>query len=181
MAFVGLALQSIKTLISLQGFFLTVSPETIQTVAKHAHENNKIFLMNLSAPFLCEFYKEPMLAALPYVDILFGNEIEAAAFAKHNNLQSTDLKEIALEISNMDKINTKRKRIVIITQGVDPVLLAMEGTVTEYPAHKISDDKIVDTNGAGDAFVGGILYYFVVTYLEKKIKTVGLIFYICFL
>lgn len=30
--------------------------------------------MNLSAPFLCEFFSEPMTKALPYVDILFGNE-----------------------------------------------------------------------------------------------------------
>ena len=30
--------------------------------------------MNLSAPFLCQFFKEPMMAAMPFVDILFGNE-----------------------------------------------------------------------------------------------------------
>jgi adenosine kinase len=30
--------------------------------------------MNLSAPFLCQFFKDPMLQTLPYVDVLFGNE-----------------------------------------------------------------------------------------------------------
>ena len=30
--------------------------------------------MNLSAPFLCQFFKEPMMNAMPYVDLLFGNE-----------------------------------------------------------------------------------------------------------
>jgi sugar/nucleoside kinase (ribokinase family) len=41
----------------MAGFFLTVSPQTIQLVAQHAAENNKWFIMNLSAPFLCQFFK----------------------------------------------------------------------------------------------------------------------------
>lgn len=57
-----------------QGFFLTVSPESILKVAKHASENNKIFCMNLSAPFISQFFKEPLMKVMPYVDILFGNE-----------------------------------------------------------------------------------------------------------
>lgn len=138
-----------------QGFFLTVSPESIQTMAKHAYENNKIFMMNLSAPFLCEFFQKPMLAAFPYVDILFGNETEADAFAKANNFNTTDRKQIALKISEMEKINDKRKRIVVITQGAEAVLLVKDGAVTEYPVVKLPEEKVVDTNAAGDAFVGG--------------------------
>lgn len=57
-----------------QGFFLTVSPESILKVAKHASDNNKIFCMNLSAPFISQFFKEPLMEVMPYVDILFGNE-----------------------------------------------------------------------------------------------------------
>lgn len=30
-----------------------------------------------------------------------------------------------------------------------------DGVVTEFPVHLIPAEKIVDTNGAGDAFVGG--------------------------
>lgn len=111
--------------------------------------------MNLSAPFLCEFFKKPMRAALPYVDVLFGNETEAETFAKANDLETTDIKEIALKISNMEKINNKRKRVVIITQGANPVLLAKDNAITEYPVVKLPEEKVVDTNGAGDAFVGG--------------------------
>lgn len=139
----------------LQGFFLTVSPETIQEVAKHAHNNGKTFMMNLSAPFLCEFYKEPMMAAFPYVDIIFGNETEAEAFSKANNLGTMNRKEIALKMSEMPKINDKRKRIVIITQGADSVILAKDNTITEFPVVHLSEENVVDTNGAGDAFVGG--------------------------
>lgn len=143
--------------IYISGFFLTVSPESIQTVAKCAYENDKMFMMNLSAPFLCQIFRKPMLAALPYVDILFGNETEADAFANANDFNITDRKQIALKISEMNKINNKRKRIVVITQGTEAVLLAKDGTVTEYPVVKLPEEKVIDTNGAGDAFVGGFL------------------------
>lgn len=66
----------------IAGFFLTVSPPTIMRVARHAAEHNKVFAMNLSAPFLVEFFKEPMMAALPHCDYLFGNESEAAKFGE---------------------------------------------------------------------------------------------------
>ena len=36
------------------GFFITASPDSILTVAKYAAENNKIYCMNLSAPFISE-------------------------------------------------------------------------------------------------------------------------------
>ncbi|XP_026110817.1 adenosine kinase-like [Carassius auratus] len=71
----------------LKGFFLTVSLESILKVAKHASENNKIFCINLSAPFICEFFKEALMKVMPYVDILFGNETEAAVFAQEQGFE----------------------------------------------------------------------------------------------
>lgn len=56
------------------GFFLTASSETVQSVARHALTSNAPFLMNLSAPFLAQFYKKELMEALPYADIVFGNE-----------------------------------------------------------------------------------------------------------
>lgn len=44
-------------------------------VAKHASDNNKIFCLNLSAPFISAFFKEPLMKVMPFVDILFGNEM----------------------------------------------------------------------------------------------------------
>ena len=75
----------------IAGFFLTVSPESIMLVAEHAAANNKVklvqlypscviiafrssfiwdmhvqvFMMNLSAPFICEFFKDVQENALP--------------------------------------------------------------------------------------------------------------------
>lgn len=122
----------------ISGFFLTVSPETIQFVAKHAYENNKPFLMNLSAPFLAQFFKQPLTEALEYVDILFGNELEAEAFAKEFDLGTTDIREIALKLAEWPKVGSKKKRIAVITQGSNPVLLVQNGTIEEFPGIYLS-------------------------------------------
>jgi adenosine kinase len=66
-----------------QGFFVTVSVDTILAAAELAVQHNKVFMMNLSAPFLIDFFWDGKFEKLlPYVDVLFGNESEAAALAK---------------------------------------------------------------------------------------------------
>eukprot|EP00996_Jenningsia_fusiforme_P000694 NODE_1627_length_1465_cov_63.043785_g1469_i0.p1 GENE.NODE_1627_length_1465_cov_63.043785_g1469_i0~~NODE_1627_length_1465_cov_63.043785_g1469_i0.p1 ORF type:complete len:341 (+),score=91.14 NODE_1627_length_1465_cov_63.043785_g1469_i0:76-1098(+) len=141
----------------ISGFFLTVSVPSILRVGKHAGEENKTFCMNLSAPFVIEFFGSQLHEALPYVDILFSNEDEARQFAKSNNIESTDVKEIAQKVVSLPKINSKQGRIVVFTQGKDPTVVATAAGVTEYPVPPVPADKIIDTNGAGDAFVGGFL------------------------
>merc|ERR1712107_620159 len=84
------------------------------------------------------------------------------------NLGTTDVKKIALAISMLPKENGSKGRTVIITQGSDPVVCAENGTVVEFPAEKLPASKIVDTNGAGDAFVGGFLAQYV---LGKDLRT----------
>ncbi|WP_218726450.1 aminoimidazole riboside kinase, partial [Enterobacter chuandaensis] len=46
-------------------------------------------------------------------------------------------------------------RLVLVTQGKEGVIAWHEGTVKHYPATPV---KCVDTTGAGDAFVAGLLY-----------------------
>lgn len=43
--------------------------------------------MNLSAPFLCQFFKEQMDSVLPYTDYVIGNESEALAYAESHDLK----------------------------------------------------------------------------------------------
>ena len=140
----------------ISGFFLTVSPESMLTVAEHAADNDKVFMTNLSAPFLSRFYKEPQMKVMPYVDILFGNETEAEAFSENQGFGTSDRKEIALKAAALPKVS-KRPRVVIITQGKDPVIKVENGTITEHTVPTVLPENIVDTNGAGDAFVGGFL------------------------
>jgi len=139
------------------GFFQTVSPDTVIHIGKHAAETKKIFTTNLSAPFLLQV--PPFLAAIqntiPYTDILFGNEAEAATFAEAHGWEEKSVADIALKIAAMPKENADRPRMVVFTQGAEATVVAVDGKVTEYPIIKCP--KLVDTNGAGDAFVGGFL------------------------
>ena len=65
------------------GFFLTVCFEAQLLLAKHVHASvGKLFTFNLSAPFLATRCKDELKQIMPYVDILFGNEAEALAFAE---------------------------------------------------------------------------------------------------
>ncbi|RZC35806.1 adenosine kinase [Asbolus verrucosus] len=145
----------------VSGFFLTVSPSSILDVAKHALAYNRPFIMNLSAPFISQLYKEPLMQTMPYIDVLFGNETEADMFAKEQSFGTKDLKEIALKICNLPKQNENRPRVCVITTGHNPVILAREGKITEFPVNVIPKEKIVDTNGAGDAFAGGFLSQYI--------------------
>ncbi|XP_021893377.1 adenosine kinase 2 [Carica papaya] len=143
--------------IYIAGFFLTVSPESIQLVAEHAAKNNKVFTMNLSAPFICEFFKDAQEKALPYMDFVFGNETEARTFSRVHGWETDDIEEIALKISQWPKASGTYKRTTLITQGADPVVVAEDGKVKKFPVIPLPKEKLVDTNGAGDAFVGGFL------------------------
>lgn len=61
----------------------------------------------------------------------------------------------------MPKQNENRSRVCIITTGDNPIILAKDGEVKEYPVVSLTDEQLVDTNGAGDAFAGGFLAQFV--------------------
>lgn len=139
------------------GFFLT-PPEGAKCMAKigqYAADNNKIYCMNLSAPFLCQFFKSQMLQVMPFCDFVFGNETEAAAFAENNNIDSESITDIAQHIAKLPKTNS-RPRVVVITQGSEQTVAAdSDGNVSIFPVEKVA--SLIDTNGAGDAFVAGFL------------------------
>ena len=147
------------------GFFLTVSLESLVYVAEQTLQGDKLFALNLSAPFIIDFFTEQLNTAVEYADYLFGNEIEAETYAKKFNLEfinstdgTIDLKQVAQHIANLPKKNSSRPRTVIFTQGNKSTIVAIGNgtTVTEYPIVDLLDStQIVDTNGAGDAFVGG--------------------------
>jgi len=139
------------------GFFLTVSPETLLAVGEHCAANDKRLLTNLSAPFLIDFFWDgKMSEVLKYADVVFGNEDEAATLGKKLNW-GTDLLEVAKKLADYPKVNTKVQRIVVFTQGAKQTIVCHDGKVQTYVPLPCKPEEIVDTNGAGDSFVGGFL------------------------
>ena len=118
--------------------------------------SQQVFMFNLSAPFLIDFFTEPLKSVLPYADIVIGNEHEGAAIGK-KLFDTEDLKEVATKIGQLEKTNSKRERIVIITNGDKPVIVYQNGQITEYETNPLDSKDIVDSNGAGDCFAGGFL------------------------
>jgi adenosine kinase len=66
----------------IEGYFLTHGSESAMEVAKAASSRGKTVVLNLSAPFIPQFFKVQLEELLPHVDVLIGNESEAAAYAE---------------------------------------------------------------------------------------------------
>jgi len=157
---VGAVLAEAKVVYSA-GFFLTSGgPECTQFLGEHCVANGKRYCLNLSAPFLMQFFMPQFEATLPYVDILFGNETEAAALGEARGW-GTDPSAVALKAAAMPKASGAFARMVVVTQGAASTLVALNGAVTSYAVPAVPKESIVDTNGAGDAFVGGFLAEYV--------------------
>lgn len=108
------------------------------------------------------FELDNVLATLEHADYLFANEDEAAAFGKARGMEGASLQDIAKDIARFKKSNSN-PRIAIVTNGAKPIIVARslpgseEVELREYPVGALPSDKIVDTNGAGDSFVGAFL------------------------
>ncbi|WPH03524.1 Hypothetical protein R9X50_00640400 [Acrodontium crateriforme] len=152
------------------GYHLTVCVPAILALAEEAAKENKPFALSLAAPFIPQFFKEPLDQTAPYWDYVIGNETEAIAYADGHDLDTHDIPTIAKALANLPKKNTQRKRVAIITQGTDPTLIAVQGEdeVKSFPVRAIDKSEIVDTNGAGDAFAGG---FFAGVVKGEKIET----------
>lgn len=157
----------------IAGFFLTVSPQSASAVGEHVSRNpEKTFCMNLSAPFLLQVpeYWDRFCAIQPYVDVYFGNEAEACALAQRLGLVSGEVEtltraqliETAVALATKTPKITARPRTVVFTCGAEPTVLVIGDrqriwSITEYGVIPCPENEMVDTNGAGDAFVGGFL------------------------
>lgn len=136
------------------GFHLTVSPDAICKLGKHAQETGKPFVLNLSAPFIPQFFKSALEQVLPYTTYVIANESEAASYAESFGLTCAkdDSETIARHI-----VGESSQRTVIFTHGLQPTIVVSKQGTKSVPVKPIPNEKIVDTNGAGDAFAGGFL------------------------
>ncbi|KAK1283406.1 Adenosine kinase 2 [Acorus calamus] len=104
----------------------------VEYIAGGATQNSikvaQIFMMNLSTPFICEFFRDALEKVLPYMDFVFGNETEARTFSKVHGWETENVEEIALKISEWPTVSA-RKRITVITQGADPVVVTEDGKI----------------------------------------------------
>ncbi|KAF9469651.1 adenosine kinase [Collybia nuda] len=145
----------------VEGFFLTHGVACVLELGQKAATAGKTFVLNLSAPFIPQFFGSQLQQVMPYCDIIIANEAEAESWASANGLSDPrDLPAVAKEIAGLPKSNNSRPRIVIFTQGAKHTVLVTSDDLENprtYGVNALRDEEIVDTNGAGDAFAGGFL------------------------
>jgi adenosine kinase len=73
-------------------------------VAEHAASENKLFSLNLSAPFISLLFTDRLDKVLPYVDLLFANEQEVEAYAQAHKWETKDVVEIAKKLEKLEKV-----------------------------------------------------------------------------
>ncbi len=122
-------------------------------LAKEAAKENKIYVLSLSAPFIPQFFKTQVDETAPYWDYVIGNETEARSWAGvHDECKDKeDVKAIATYLAELPKENKERKRVVVVTQGTEETLLAVQGEkeVRTFKVREIRSQEICDTTGAG--------------------------------
>ena len=136
------------------GYHLTVCVPAVLALAEEAAQGDKVFAMGLGAPFVPQFFREPLDKCTPYCDYLLMNETEAVAWAADRGLdpaEAKDVGKIARRIAETEKVNKKRKRVVVVTQGTEETIVAVQGetALRTFPVREISKEEICDTNGAG--------------------------------
>ena len=142
---------------------MDANKEAFTKICNYATENDKPLGVNLSAVFIIDVYLEDIKNLLKHFDYLFCNEDEASQLAEKMNLERSDRQGIAKMVASWEKANTKRPRVVIMTQGPEPAIVATspgngaEATCELVSVDPVAKEKIVDTNGCGDSFVGAFI------------------------
>ena len=87
--------------------------------------------------------KEQIQKVFSYCDIIVGNSDEALAVAQSFQLNVTDLHDIARMLAELPKVNTMRKRIVMITQQELPVIVC-SGILMKYRHKRLQTTWILN-------------------------------------
>lgn len=102
--------------------------------------------------------KEQMRAVLPYADIIKISDEETELITGHSDPRAAAMRLIENEI-----------KIAAVTLGKDGVLIATKEGFETVPGFRVD---ALDTTGAGDAFLGALLYSIV--NLDEKPKSISL-------
>lgn len=152
---------AVASIIYITGFFFAVSPESVmKLLITAAPSQRRQVIFNLSASFVCSrFDSESFNTVFGKIDVLIGNSDEFSELISIHPPDSDCNDKTPLEAGIIKLTNRFPNLCVIITQGSEPILLKVpdKDNVEVIPVPKIPSEEIVDTNGAGDAFVGGLL------------------------
>lgn len=121
---------------------------TIDAIAHGADKYDVRFVLNL-APFA-----RVSLDTLSVANPLIVNVVEAEGTLDHLYAGKRHLIQSLKSAKNAAELLSKTSRSAIVTLGSGGCVVCENGVVTHIPAEKV--ESVVDTTGAGDAFVGAV-------------------------
>lgn len=143
----------------VEGYFIVERYEIVKNLIKKFKEAGKVVIFTLSAVFLLQAHYDKVIEIANQSDLVFCNieEAEAMAGEKGQTMQET------LEKAHK-KLEKNDDRVMVVTAGSKGVLaskynyeMGQLDFVIQCFAKFIKNEEIVDTNGAGDAFLGGFV------------------------
>ena len=131
--------------IYLPGYSLNASPqrEAVLHAARLGHEQQSRVVCDPGASNLIREHPEVFQEAVDRSDIICANFDETRVLAGR-----VEVNRYAAQLSQKGKL-------VVVKKGREGCLLASEGQIARIPGERT---RTVDTTGAGDAFLGALLY-----------------------
>ena len=125
-----------------------IPTETIDVIAVEAHKSEIRFVLNL-APFARVSH-----STLRNADPLIVNSVEAEDTLDYLYGGERHLIKDVIAARHFAGVLSRVAKSVIITLGSDGCMVGTGGATLHIPAVQV--DSVVDTTGAGDAFVGAV-------------------------
>jgi adenosine kinase len=157
----------------LPGMFLNSSGNGILKEYHTKKSSTAVIAVNLSATFIIndDAGFERLLFAAERADIIFGNEEEWELFQNRTRNYFVKLDGGFVENGSSEEslVDFDNKIVVVTRGGKDTKVRYNFGIAREsYPVNDVS--TIVDTTGAGDAFVAGFLAFFMWKSNENRLN-----------
>ena len=146
-------------IVHVEGYLL-FNPELIQTALSAAKEAGAMVSLDLASFTVVEQSKEFLEHLVEtYVDILIGNEDEAAAFTGHTD------EGLAL------KALSEKSDMAVLKIGPRGSYVSYAGSITRVKP--LGDGSALDTTGAGDLWAAGFLFGLVNGYSIEQCGQLG--------
>lgn len=156
-------------LIYTELYILSHKEKILYQLAELCLTDDKYFGFNFPSIGFLDAFGSKILDIITYGDILFANKEEAKHFVSNVLREKyTDVSDLCQILAKLPKKNINKPRVFIVTCGPEPAHIAVYNHKLEkfdyigaFLPWQIPNEKIIDTNGAGDSFAGGFLAAFV--------------------
>lgn len=135
-----------------EGYWLDENSAKVEKIIQTAYAAGVKIAFTLSDVKIVEENKVCIERLMPYFSIVFGNKNEFEAYGAFEPLI--------------------KKQIWVKTLGEKGIEVISKGRCSFFEAHAV--DKVVNTNGAGDALAGGFLYQYLKTASVEAAANQGL-------